>query len=77
MSIRTKNFWIAATERAVKSVAGAALSVLTVDTTSTVFNVNWETVAGVSLTAGLVSYLMSILSAPVNNDFSPSLTSEK
>ncbi len=77
MSIRTKAFWVAAAERALKTVAQSALALLTVDATTTVISVDWTSGAAVAATAGIVSLLTSIVSENVGPSGSPSLTDSK
>ncbi len=69
----TWKFWRQALERAVKTVAQSAISVIGVDVTTGVFNVSWPVVASIAGLAGIVSLLMSVASSGVNDSSSPSL----
>lgn len=71
----TRKFWISAAERAVKTVAQTALSLLTVGATS-LLEVHWAAVGAVSGLAGVVSLLTSIVSSGVADSSSPSLVKE-
>lgn len=59
-------------ERAVKTVAQAALSTIGVATLGIV-EVDWQAVASVSALAGVISVLTSIVSRPLGSDDSASL----
>lgn len=77
----TKHFWVAATERALKSGAQFVLLVILGGVGAEVagnepvnaFLLNYVTIAGVFVGGVVVSYLTSIVSAPINGD-GPSLT---
>lgn len=71
----TRIFWLKTAERALKTTAQAALSLLAVGTTS-LLSVPWPAVAAVSGLAGLVSVLTSIASSGVADSSSPSLVKE-
>jgi len=62
----------ATAERAVKTVAQAAVALITANATG-ILDVDWVQLASVSGLAGLVSILTSIASAPFGGD-GPSLT---
>lgn len=70
----TVAFWKAAAERAVKTVAQAAIAVIGVDMVS-VIDLDWPYIAGVSVTAGVVSLLTSVASNGVGEP-GPSLGQE-
>ncbi len=59
MIIFTKDFWIYAGERAIKTVAQTAVAFIGTGTTG-LFEVDWLNLASVSVVAGLVSILTSI-----------------
>lgn len=67
-------YWIAVTERAVKTVAQTAAALL-VGSGAGLLDVDWVSVVSVSGLAGLVSVLTSIGSGYVGND-GPSLAGE-
>lgn len=67
-------FWKAAAERSIKTVAQAAVATLTIGATTGLFDVDWQTVASVSLLSGVVSILTSIASDAVTGHTGPSLT---
>jgi hypothetical protein len=56
----SKAFWAKAGERAVKTVAQTAVSTLSVGAATGLFDVDFQTVASVSLLAGVLSLLTSI-----------------
>lgn len=71
-----KKFWLAALERALKTVAQALIAVLTVDGIARGFDsIDWAVAGWTVLVAGVTSVLFSIVSAQVT-DGSPSLTTE-
>ena len=55
----SKAFWKATSERAIASVAGGALSVITVDTFGAV-EADWLGIASVALGAGVVAVLKAL-----------------
>lgn len=57
-----KLFWADAGERAIRTVAQALLSVLTLDSAS-VLTLDWPQTLGLGLTAGVISLLMSIIAS--------------
>lgn len=67
-------YWIAVTERAVKTVSQTAAALL-VGSGAGLLDVDWVSVVSVSGLAGLVSVLTSIGSGYVGND-GPSLAGE-
>jgi hypothetical protein len=60
--IFTKQWWRAALIRAVKTVAQAAVGLI--PAAATIVEVDWLTVAGCALLAGLVSLLTSLAGLP-------------
>lgn len=71
-SLVTRKFWIDAIERAVKTVAQVAMSII--GTTAVYLSdVNWTLVASAAVLGGIVSILMSIASAGINEKGSASL----
>jgi hypothetical protein len=60
--IFTKAWWRAALIRAVKTVAQAAVGLI--PAAATIAQVDWATVAGCSLLAGLVSLMTSLAGLP-------------
>ena len=61
----TVNFWRYAGERAIKTVAQAALAFLGTGTVG-LFTIDWYSMASVSLGAGLLSILTSIVTLRVD-----------
>lgn len=61
----TKEFWLDAAERAIKTFVQAILSVLVVSGT-TVLNADWAGGLATGATAALISFLMSLVSTGVN-----------
>ena len=55
----TKEFWIAAAIRAIRTVAQTAIA--TIGTTALIQDVNWAVVGSSALLAGLLSVLTSIV----------------
>lgn len=73
----TRTFWLAASERAIKTLAQTMLALWLVgDQLLNVFEVEWTSSLGVGLGALLVSFLTSLLSAGVGPDATPSLVDE-
>jgi len=68
----TRQFWKAAVERAVKTVAQALIAVIA-GASFDWFTADWQAIAGVSLTAGVLSILTSIASEGMGPKNSPSL----
>lgn len=71
----TKLFWVQASERAIRTVAQAAISLLTVDATTTLLTANWEAIAAASGLAGLISLLMSVVASGTGESEDPSFVS--
>jgi hypothetical protein len=71
------SFWKATGERAIKTFAGALITVFGADALN-VFDVNvdWQNALGIALGTTLVSVLFSIASAPVGTSNGPSLANE-
>lgn len=59
--IMTVAFWKSAGERAIKTAAQAAIAILGADQFVSALDVNWAEVGGVSLLAGILSILTSIV----------------
>ena len=70
-----KEFWIAAVERAVKTVAQTAVATITAGATG-LLEIDWVQIGSVSALAGLVSLLTSIGSDWVTGGTGPSLANE-
>jgi len=70
--IWTKEFWMDATERAIKTFAQVILA-LGVAGALNAFAVDWVTVLGIGLGAVLLSYASSIVSAEIRKTSSASL----
>lgn len=75
--MNTRNFWVAAIERAVKTVAQTAVATILASNASSVFDVNAWGVVGVSALAGLLSLLTSVGSTPAGPNNSPSVTKSR
>ncbi len=73
----TGAFWSGCFERACKTVAQALLALLTADAATSVLNVDFRMAAGIALTAGLVSVLTSVVSAPFGPPGSPSMVNDR
>lgn len=73
----TRNFWVAAIERAIKTVAQTAVATIVATNVSSVFDVNAWGVVGASALAGLLSLLTSVASAPAGAPNSPSVTKSR
>jgi hypothetical protein len=71
----TRTFWTKTAERAVKTIAQAALSTITVSATG-ILDADWLAVGSVAALAGVVSVLTSIVSSGVADSSSPSLIKE-
>lgn len=72
-SIWSGTFWVAAGERAIKTVAQTAIA--TIGTTAAIHQVDWVVVGSVSALAALLSILTSIASDAVTGT-GPSLADE-
>lgn len=75
--LATGAFWGGAMERCVKTIAQSLLALLAVDAATTLFNLDFRMAAGVALTAGAVSLLTSIVSAPIGPPGSPSMVNDR
>lgn len=64
MFIFTKEFWMYAGERAIKTVAQTVVATITATEVVGILDVDWMQVAGVALLAGLASVLTSVGSHP-------------
>jgi hypothetical protein len=71
----TLAFWKAATERATKTAAQAAILQLVVGDGFNAFDADWATAGGFALGGLVLSYLTSLASGAVGND-GPSLANE-
>ena len=71
-----KDFWVASSERAVKTFAQSLLALFVGDSALNVVNISWEHGLVVAATATLVSFLTSVVSAQVGPAGSPSLVAE-
>lgn len=76
-------FWIAASERAIKTFAQAAILAIlgsgmmsASDPAVNAFTVDWLTVLGFGVGGAILSYLTSIISAPFGANPGPSLADE-
>ncbi len=75
--LATGAFWGGAAERCIKTIAQTVLALLTVDASTSVFNLDFKMAAGIALTAGAVSLLTSIVSAPIGPPGSPSMVNDR
>ena len=73
-TIFSARFWAAAAERAAKTAAGSALTLLTTNATG-LLDVDWAQAGSVVGLSVVASLLMSITSAGIGNS-GPSLTTE-
>lgn len=73
----TKAFWIQASERALKTVAQTFLAMVAAQSVFDALSADWQTLIGVSVGAGLLSYATSIVSAEVGNHGDPSLVATR
>ncbi len=69
-----KRFWIATSERAIKTLAQALVALFVGG--MTILNIDWTQALAVSVTAALVSVLTSLISAPLGKNAGPSLADE-
>ena len=61
----TSAFWRATAERALRTIAQTAAALVGVDVATSVIDIDWQYVAGVSATAGVLSILTSVAAARV------------
>jgi len=74
MTVFTTTFWADAAERAIKTIAQSVLSIWVVgDQVFNLLNADWGTTLGIAAGAGVISILMSIVSATVTSSDSASL----
>jgi hypothetical protein len=69
----TRSFWIEASERALKTLAQTFLALVAAQSVFDALQADWQTIAGVSIGAALLSYATSIVSAEVGHRGTPSL----
>lgn len=74
MSLLTKAFWVATTERVVASIAGGFLSVVGAETFG-VLEADWRAIASVSIGAGVVSLAKALVANHIGTP-GPSLAGE-
>lgn len=72
-----KSFWILASERALKTVAQTFLAMAAAVGVFDALSANWQTILGVSIGAGLLSYATSIVSAEIGDHADPSLVAKQ
>lgn len=72
----TRVFWLAAGERAVKTVAQTLVAVIGVDAATSIVDLDWPYALGVAGTAGVLSLLTSVASAGIGGT-GPSLSTEQ
>jgi hypothetical protein len=73
MKMFTRSFWILASERALKTVAQTFLALAAAVGVFDALQADWQTMLGVSLGAGLLSYATSIVSSEIGSASDPSL----
>lgn len=73
MRMFTRAFWVLASERALKTVAQTFLAMSAAQALFNAFTADWQTLLGVSIGAGLLSYATSIVSAEIGDHGDPSL----
>jgi hypothetical protein len=73
MKMFTRSFWILASERALKTVAQTFLALAAAVGVFDALQADWQTMLGVSIGAGLLSYATSIVSAEIGTSADPSL----
>ncbi len=73
----TKEFWLEASERALKTFAQTLLAMAGVVSVFDAFSADWLTLLGVSLGAAVLSYATSIVSAEIGDYGKPSLVARK
>lgn len=69
----TRKFWIAATERAIKTAAQALLGLWIGQSVVNLWDINFKQAVGVAIGAMILSYLTSLVSMPVGGN-GPSVT---
>lgn len=69
-----KRFWIATSERAIKTLAQALIAMFVGG--MTILTIDWQQALAVSVTAAIVSVLTSLISAPFGSNPGPSLADE-
>lgn len=69
----TKTFWKKTLERVIKSFAGGVATLATATQVFNVFDADWGQIFGVSAGLAVVSLALSIASAPVGPDDTPSV----
>ena len=72
--MRTRAFWLATGERALKSFAQCLIGLWIGDTAFDLIQVDWRHSIGLAAGAAALSVLTSIVSAPISPTGSPSLT---
>lgn len=73
----TKQFWIDASERALKTFAQTFLAMTAGVAVFNAFTADWLTLIGISLGAAFFSYLTSIVSAEIGDHGTASLVAKK
>jgi hypothetical protein len=73
----TKEFWLEASERALKTFAQTLLAMAGAVSVFDAFSADWLTLLGVSLGAAVLSYATSIVSAEIGDYGKPSLVARK
>lgn len=63
----TVAFWRAAGERAARTIAQTAIAIIGVDAATSVVDIDWPYIAGVSATAGILSLLTSVAASNVGD----------
>lgn len=64
--LTSKNFWVNASERAIKTVCQSAIALIPVNVMVT--QVDWKIVVGTALLAGVVSVLTSITTLKTDDE---------
>lgn len=73
----TKEFWLEASERALKTFAQTLLAMAGAVSVFDAFSADWLTLLGVSVGAAILSYATSIVSAEIGDSGEPSLVARK
>ena len=63
----TVAFWRAAAERSARTICQTAISIVGVDAVTSVVDIDWPYIAGVSATAGILSLLTSVAASNVGD----------